>query len=230
MTIAAFAFVVNTSTGQSLNVSGGYSSSTITFNGGNESYTETYNGTTYTYSEKVKNRSGFNVSLAYEFRLGNRLSLETGLKYQTRGFRMESEYSIISESYDSKESSTFKFKSNYLDLPIVLNTAILTGDVRVYARTGIYAGFFTGGKYSEKGVYESSDGDNGIYEYTGKMDDFDREERITAGVLVGVGAEYKGLFVETNFSIGPMMVTEMDSEMFTKDLSFTIGYKLKFKK
>lgn len=57
LTIAAFAFVVNTSTGQSLNVSGGYSSSTITSDGGDESYTETYNGTTYAYSEKLKNRS-----------------------------------------------------------------------------------------------------------------------------------------------------------------------------
>ncbi len=62
------------------------------------------------------------------------------------------------------------------------------------------------------------------------MDDFCGEDRIRAGFLVGVGAEYKGLFVETNFSMGPMMLSEIDSEMFTKDLSFIIGYTLKFKK
>jgi hypothetical protein len=231
MVLAAFTLIGTASFGQSLNFNGGFTTSTLKMEGLSDgSSTETYNGATYTNSYKNKNVNGYNAAIGYEFKLGDRLSLETGLKLQTRGYKMEYEYSFVNGSDNSREISTVNYKMNYLDLPIVLNTAILTGDVRVYARTGFYVGFMTGAKYSERSEYTSSNGDNGIYEFSEKVDGGDIDERLTGGLVLGAGAEYKGFYFEANYNLGAYSLENIDYEMYTHDISFSLGYKLKFKK
>jgi len=228
--IAILALIGSISFGQSLNFNGGFTTSNLSMEG-EENYesTETFNGGSYTSSYKQKNLSGFNVSVGYEFKLGNRLSLETGLKYQTRGMKMESKWSYIEGTEFEKGTSESKWKINYLDLPIVLNTAILTGDVRVYVRTGVYVGAVTGGKYSERYEYSSSGGDSGISESSEKISVSDMDEmRYTGGFVFGAGVEYKGFYFETNYNVGALALTELDEHIYTKDLSFSLGYKLKF--
>ena len=219
--------------GQSLNFNGGFTSSKLKMEGMTDiDLSETYNGVTYNRTVDYKSIKGFNAAIAYEFRLGERLSLETGFKFQSRGYKQVSEYEIKSSSYSSSEKSTYKYKMNYLDLPIVLNTAILKEDFRLYARTGIYAGFMTGSKYSEESDYTSSDGNNGHFENTtkGDMDDFDTEERITLGALIGLGAEYKSFYFEANYNVGAFSIDSIEDEIYTHDFSFSLGYKIKFKK
>jgi hypothetical protein len=229
--IAAFALIESASFGQSLNMNVGYSLSTIKFDGlAEETGTEVDGSETYTYSTKIKSVGGVTASLGYEFKLGDRLSLETGLKFQSRGSKIESNYAYDSPGYSASQSTSTKLKMNYFDLPIVLNTAILTGDLRIYARTGIYLGAAIGGNYSNRTVYTSSDGDNATYEYSETMDSDDLDERLTGGFVLGIGAEYKGIYFETNFNMGALSLTNIDYEIYTNDLSFTLGYKLKFNK
>jgi hypothetical protein len=230
--IAIFNLIGFTSFGQSLNFSGGFNSSTIKMEGMTDgTSTEVYGGTTYTSSEDYKRIGGFNASIGYEFRLGERLSLETGLKFQTRGYKLESSISYQSDMYSYRESYDLKYKLNYLDLPVVLNVAILTGDVRVYARAGLYAGIMTGGKYAIKSEYSYSDGDYVVSDDTETFSgsDFD-EDRYTGGFIFGAGVEYKGVYFETNYSIGAMSLASIDDESYTHDFSLSLGYKLKFKK
>lgn len=230
--LSAATFITTMSFGQSLNIKGGLNLSTIKMEGMTDANSsEEYGGTTYTSSHKYKRVGGYNASIGYEFRLGERLSLETGLKYQTRGYKAESEYAYENESYSSSESSVLKYKMNYFDLPVVLNVAILKGDLRVYGRAGIYAGFMTGGKYSEQSEYRSSDGESGNYEYSETFSGSDfEEERFTGGFIFGAGVEYKGVYFETNYSIGALSLSDLDYETYTHDLSLSIGYKFKFKK
>ncbi|MCJ8292451.1 MAG: PorT family protein [Crocinitomicaceae bacterium] len=231
--LAAFTLIGTASFGQSLNMNGGFTTSTLRMAGmSNETSSETYNGGTYTSSSKYMNISGFNVGVGYEFILGNRLSLETGVKYQTRGHKMEYGYSFEGSSGNYSEINTVNYKMKYLDLPIVLNTAILTGDFRVYARTGIYAGFMTGAKYSMRREYTSSDGSSELTEYseTVDMDGDDIGERITGGFVLGAGAEYKGFYLEANYNLGAYSLANLDYEVYTHDFSLSLGYKLKFNK
>ena len=220
-----------TSFGQSLNFSGGFTTSTLKADGMSDGEsTETFEGTTYTSSYKNKNLSGFNAAIGYEFRLSERLSLETGLKYQTRGFQQQSEFTFESGIDRYSETSNYRYKMNYLDLPIVLNTAILLGDVKVYARTGIYVGLLTGAKYSYKSEYSSTDGDNGVSEYSETLSGNDIDERITGGFVFGAGIEFKNFYFETNYNLGAYSIADLDEEVYTHDLSFSMGYKIKFKK
>lgn len=231
--LAAFTLIGTASFGQSLNFSGGFTSSTMKGEYTTDmSSTSTFDGTTYSESFAYKNLSGYNASIGYEFKLGNRLSLETGFKYITRGYKIESEYSYSNSFYTSSEKSTHKYRLNYFDLPVVLNTAILTGDVKVYARTGIYIGLMTGGNFSTRSEYAGTDG-NGSSESNEKIsgDDMgDLSERIGGGFVMGVGAEFKGFFFEANYTLGTYSFEYLDDEMYTHDLSLSIGYKLKFNK
>lgn len=229
--IAAFTLMGTMSFGQSLNFNGGFTMSTLKSSDMEDvTYTESFGGTTYTHSSKIKQVGGFNAAIGYEFRLGERLSLETGLKIQTRGYKTELDLNYDSGIYSERQISTVKYKYSYLDIPIVLNTAILTGDVRVYARTGIYAGFMAGARYQEKSEYTSSDGDNQLYEYSERMDGMDIEDRITGGFILGAGVEYKGFYFEANYNLGMLSLANPDYEIYSNDFSFSLGYKLKFKK
>ncbi len=229
--IAAFTLIGTASLGQSLNFNGGFTTSTFKMEGmTDESSSYSSDGYSYTYSTKFKHLNGFNAALGYEFKFGKRLSLETGLKYQTRGFRIVGEYSYKYGTEKSESHSTISYKMNYLDLPIVLNTAILTGDFRVYARTGIYAGYMTGAKYMGRHDYQSSNGDNGSEEFSEKMEADDLEGRFAGGLILGAGAEYKGFYFEANYNIGVASLEDIDDKTYTNDLSFSLGYKLKFKK
>jgi hypothetical protein len=229
--IAAFTLIGTVSIGQSLNIKGGFTTSTL-----KGMLDETSSGSSSTNSSKTKNVGGYNASIGYEFKLSKRLSLETGINYQTRGFALESEYSYNYESYYSLETitenynSTSSYRLNYLDLPVVLNTAILVGDVRVYVRTGIYVGLATGGKLSEQSEITSSDGGYESYDYSEKIDGDFIGERLGGGFIFGAGAEYKAFYFETNYNIGALSATFLDYELYSQDVSFSLGYKLKFKK
>jgi len=219
-----------TSFGQSLNFNGGFTTSNLSVEG-EENYesTETFNGGSYTSSYKQNNLSGFNVAIGYEFKLGNRLSLETGLKYQTRGMKIESKWSYIEGTKSAESSAVSKYRVNYLDFPIVLNTAILTGDVRVYLRTGVYVGAVTGGRLSEHYEYSSSVGDSEVSESSEKISGNDMDEyRFTGGLVFGAGVEYNRFYFETNYNVGALSLIEIDVNMYTRELSFSLGYKLKF--
>lgn len=226
-------FMGSISFGQSLNANLGYSFSKIKFDG-MEAYetSETYNGTTYTGSEKYTFTGGLTASLGYEFKLGNRLSLETGLKYLSYGYRNIGEYRMENgaDYYQKNYESTYK--STYIDIPVVLNTAILVGDVRVFARTGIYAGLMLGMRGKSTDTYSSSDGDSGNseYSYSENGSDFYFEDRITGGLLFGAGVEYKGFYFETNYALGVLCLSNWDDDVTTNDISVTLGYKLKFNK
>lgn len=196
---------------------------------GNSSHS--YDGTSYTSSNENKNLNGYNFSLGYEFNLGKRLSLETGIKYQTRGFRMISEYNETSANYRYNETSVAQIRMKYVDIPIVLNTSILVGDVNLYARTGVYVGILTSAAFKERSEYSSSDGSSGEYEYDESYSsNIDFKDRITGGLIIGAGVEYKGFYFESNYSTGILSFSSDSEGVYTKDLSFSLGYKIKFNK
>lgn len=233
LTLAAFTCLGTLSFAQSLNFSGGVNASTMRGDGSADgSSTETYGDATYTSTYSTKRTWGFNASIGYEFNLGNRLSLETGFKYQSRGYRAVSEYKYTDSQDYFTENYDYNYRINYLDIPIVLNTAILTGDFRLYARTGIYAGLITNGKFAYSREFDSNFGQES-YEESERIpgEDFgDFGERIGGGIIAGVGAEYKGFYFEANYMIGTPSFEYFDDGMYTHDLSLSLGYKLKFNK
>lgn len=230
--LAAFTLIGSVSFGQSLNVSAGFTTSNLRLSDGESSgsYTETYNGGIYTSEHAQKSIGSFNASIGFEFRLGNRLSLETGLKMLSRGYGYEYKSSYESDTESFSSFDKYSYKMNFVDLPVILNTAITTGDLRVYTRTGVYASFMSSVRYKEHSSYSDSDGDSYTEDYDERSSEMDMDERLGAGINLGIGAEYKGFFFETNYTAGLLSMADWDVEITNHDFSFSLGYKLKFKK
>lgn len=218
--------------GQSLNVSGGYTASWMRIKGVTDEppYEEHHDGpNSYTRSSTNKNVSGFNVGVLYEFSLGQRLSLETGFRFQTRGYKIikEETYEQSSSSYSQIEIG--KKKMNYLDLPVILNTAISVGKYRFYARTGAYLGFLTKMKSAGQTEYningEILTSSSSYLHSKGKP-----IERLTYGLIAGIGVEHKNFYFETNYNLGFHSYPNQQYGAYTHDLSFSLGYKIKFKR
>jgi hypothetical protein len=220
--LSVFVTVASSSICQSLNFSGGFTSSTM------REKEDDYGSSEFI---KTGNISGFNSALGVEFRLSNRLSLETGLKFQTRGYSLKFDWTGQYGDYSESETWDYTLKMNYIDLPVVLNTAVLLGDVRVYTRTGIYAGLLTRARYNLRMNYSSSGGEMETDEYTEilKGEDLDSEERVTGGLVLGAGVEFKNFFFESNYNFGVYTLSDLDYGLFTHDFSLTLGYKIKFK-
>jgi hypothetical protein len=216
---------------QSLNFSAGYSTTMIkTDEKRKQSYVQPYANDMLYSDHSLLYVNGFNAAIAYEFRLANRFSLETGLKYQKRGYQQIINRSFSNGIYSWTQDTDITYQYKYIDLPIVLNTAITTGDIRIYAKTGFYAGFMLAAKYKGSQTYKHSNGDGGIHAFDLKFeqDAYDNDERLTAGFLLGVGAECKGFFFESNFTQGAFTPVEPDSDLYTQEFSFVLGYKIKF--
>ena len=166
---ALFTFTGLVSNAQSLNINWGFTTSSATMEDETSdlSANESWGCESYNSSFETKNISGYNVGIGYESKLGERLSVETGFKYIKRGYKVVSESSYASswDNYEETSTNEAKIKMNYLDLPVVLNTAILTGDFRLYVRTGIFAGYLASARYLEQSEYNSSDGGFESYEY-----------------------------------------------------------------
>ncbi len=231
--LTIFTFWGLQSLGQSFNFNGGFTMSKIR---GEDNISDSYSGPyldgTYSETNKMKFLGGFNVSVGYEFRLNNRLSLQTGFKFQTAGFKLVEEYSYNTSLETYKKKSIEKYNRNYLHLPIVLNTAILTGNIRVYLRTGLFIGMMTGEKYSIRSEYESSIDGNGSSEHSqsGGISNYEIGDRLTAGFIAGAGVEYKGFYFESNYDLGALQLSDFKYKMYFENIGFSLGYKIKYSK
>jgi hypothetical protein len=229
--LSVLLFMGFSSFAQSLNFSAGYSSAIIKTDADRtQTYTEPFGEGALTSIYNLNYINGLNAAIAYEFRLGNRFSLETGLKYQKRGYQQIINSSIAGDPNSWTQNTDITYHFNYIDLPVVLNTAITTGDVRIYAKTGLYAGFMIGGKYTGNTTFTASNGETNLQGYDSRFEqeEYDNDERLTAGFLLGIGAEYKGFFFESNFTQGALTPVQMDSDLYTQEFSFVLGYKIKF--
>lgn len=232
-TVMLFIVFGTTLFAQSFNFNGGFTMSKIRGeNDISDSYSGPYYDGTYSETNKMKFLGGFNASVGYEFRLNNRLSLQTGFKFQTAGYKLVEEYSYTTSFETYKKKSVEKYNRNYLHLPVVLNTAILTGDIRVYLRTGLFIGMMTGEKHSIRSEFESSIDGNGSSEHSqsGGVSYYEMGDRLTAGFIAGVGVEYKGFYFESNYDLGAVQLSDFKNKIYFENIGFSLGYKIKYNK
>jgi len=117
---------------------------------------------------------------------------------------------------------------NYLDLPVILNIGITTGDLKIYGKAGAYLGFGMLANVKSDYTYSDSEGGSYTYEYREGIDIGDGAERFNYGLIAGVGAEYKSLFLELKYSIGKTNLwDDSDYTELNQNLGISIGYKFK---
>ena len=236
LAVAAFSF--NTSA-QSLNISGGVNiGQTHIYEGGErlyQDYSESYTGpggSSSTTEYGLKPVIGYNAALAYEFNISERFAIVPGFKLSTKGYKLEykSEYTSSTYSYSEKESQALRM--NVLDIPINFKFGITTGDVKVYAQTGVYFGMVLFGNVTYKAEGEDSDGYNYKAEDRESINDMydDAKDRMNAGLTLGAGVEFKNFFLEANYNAGLLSFNTDNVSLINHDVGVSVGYKIKTKK
>lgn len=220
-----FGLFTNTLHAQSLNVSGGFTSS-IYKSTDFEEYTETSNTVegNYTESAKINRLEGFNAGLSFEFKLNKTFSLEPGLRYQTRGFKYNFMADLVSggtELYTYNLDITYKRKC--IDLPLVLNAGTDIGNFRLYGRAGIYGGLQS--MFQARMIINSPS--ESIYRDESRYLEGEIADLFTAGYLLGVGVKYKGFYLEANHNKGLLMSEDYG---LSSDFSINVGYKFQLGK
>ena len=236
--IVILTFIASASFGQSLKVSAGISTS---FMQGAELGDKEYVQpqpigsylTFYQFSRQQLRAIGVNASLGYDFKLGQKLYLETGFRYQERVVKMlyKEIFTYLEEDdYPTSFASNTglaKYSIKFIEVPIVLKRYITSGDVATYLRTGIYAGFITGGKASWEGEYTLNNGETSLSQSSTILDlSGPGTGRVSGGFIIGAGAEYKRFFFEANLNVGANFLSlynEFDLT-YTKDLSISLGF------
>lgn len=224
-TLFFFGLFANTIFAQTLNVSGGFTSS-IYKSTAFEEYTETSNTVegNYTESAKINRLEGFNAGLSFEFKLNKTFSLEPGLRYQTRGFSYNVMANLVSagtELYTYNLDITYK--TNCFDLPLVLNAGTDIGNFRLYGRAGIYGGIRSP-FYARLIINSPSES---IYRDESRYLEEELVDLVTAGYLLGVGVKYKGFYLEANHNKGLLMSEDFG---LSSDFFLNLGYKIKLGK
>lgn len=219
-----------TSSAQSFNMSGGLNLTSFNFfeDGKRIYHNDTEEYTFGSVKTDAKMNSGFNASLGYEFKLNDLLNIETGLSYSTKGFVLVEKSTYNYESYSDSRTSKNKFRANYLDLPIALNIGITNGDLRVYGKAGGYFGFGMLANVKYESFYTDSDGITNTEEYREGVELGDGANRFNYGMILGLGAEYKSLFMEVKYSLGLMNdFAGSDWKIINSNLGISLGYKFK---
>lgn len=213
---------------QSFNISSGINISRLAsseWESGSSTYASDFENYTYSREYGYNAHLGYSGYLGFEFRLKERLGLETGLRYLSRGYSYFENGEGTGDGYFEIEKRSERYTMNYFDLPITLNFAIIKKEYfSLYARAGVYAGLMKNVRSTYTRDYQSTNSNSSGKE-TYKDNEFEISERFTAGGQLGLGAQYKGFFAEANYMLGFINPYSYDFDIRSHDISFSLGYK-----
>ncbi len=152
-----------------------------------------------TYSDDFKLKPGFTVGVVGEIAFNDNFYFEPGLMLTTKGYKLNSEETIMGFTVKTDASSN----PLYLDIPLNFKIATEIGDeVKLYGVAGPYIGIGLTGKVKSKvEVLGEVEEDNSSISW-GSDADNDDLKRLDFGVTVGAGAEFGPLQAGLFYSLG----------------------------
>lgn len=253
--LAVFVSLISETNAQSISVSVGptFSKTNIYYKGVREFLNQSYEanyvnqmGETFEEKQETCNKVlvGINAQVNYLQPLSERLDLETGLLYTTKGFSYSSLYTDKAGdgSYDYKSSSITTQKFHYLDIPLSLKFSFYENDaINIYGSGGLFFGFALSAKETREDEfrYYYNDGIN-VYdqsESSSITETIELDEplginwKTNIGLLGGFGVDFKGIFFEGRYHIGIANLGMEDDEMYMRnDILLSVGYRYSLKK
>lgn len=215
----------------------------------NQYYEATYTnqmGDSYEEKQETCNKvlTGFNAQVSYLQSLSERLDLEAGLLYTTKGSSYSALYTDKASdgTYDYKSSDHTTQQFHYLDIPLSLKFSFYENEnLNLYGSGGLFFGFALSGKETRKDEYHYyyNDGVN-VYdqsESSSTSESIELDEplginwKTNVGLLGGFGIDYKGIFFEARYHIGIANLGMEDDVMYLRnDILLSLGYRYSFKK
>jgi len=174
------------------------------------------------YTDGYKLNTGFHVAALTEIPLSEKISIETGIFYDSKGFK------IIKEDNSADEKFIGKLSLAFLDVPVTAKfRSELKGEMAVFAKLGPFIGGAVSGKQI---TIEKGNGDT--YRDIEKVDfgnneDTDFLRRLDYGLIIGGGLEINTIVLGVLFDLGLANVAvETGDTLKTRTLKVSIGYKI----
>jgi hypothetical protein len=158
---------------------------------------------------------GFLAGGFLEYKIGNKLSLQTELNYQKKGAKLTSDL--------QGSESTVRREFNYITVPLLLKGTFHDNqlgdnwDLTIF--TGPYLGYLTSAHSNIK------NGSN-----TAAVDIEKQAEKTDLGVILGGGVIYKlanggAVIAELRYQMGLNQIDKLDPDLRNKGMGLTLGYR-----
>jgi hypothetical protein len=197
--------------------------------------TEKDNDENYSKEEEYKIRFGGHGGLLYTHNFTDQLGIETGVMFNTKGFRVNFEEEFIFENGPQKSTEEMiKYKVhanlNYIDIPVMLKfNHDLNEKVSLIGYTGPALGIAVGGKFKTKAEFmgeTEEDTEDVNFGNDPEEDDF---KRIDLGLMMGAGVMISNFRVGLMYNQGLLNISPYTENGFVsrnRVLSIGIGYNI----
>jgi opacity protein-like surface antigen len=178
-----------------------------------------------TLSDDFKSQVGFHAGVTAEFPITEMLSFEAGLLASTKGFKQDSEETILGTTVSYKASSNLL----YVDVPLTLKATFGISDgANLFVQAGPYLGMGLSGKYkTETTVAGQTEKEESDIKWGSNADEDDLK-RMDFGLTGGAGVEFNNISVGLSYGLGLANIsayTEENAKINNRVLGISVGYK-----
>lgn len=224
------AVVFSSSQAQQLSILGGLNMSNMTEKDDDENYSK---------EGEYKIRLGGHAGLLYTYNFSDKLGIETGVMFNTKGFRLKFEEEEFFEENPQKSSSEMiKYKVNvnlnYIDIPVMLKfNHDLNEKISLIGYTGPALGIAVGGKFKTKVEFMGETEKDTEDVNFGNDPEEDDYKRIDLGLMMGAGVMISNFRVGLMYNQGLLNISPYTENGFVsrnRVLSIGVGYNIDMRK
>jgi opacity protein-like surface antigen len=187
-------------------------------------------------NETEKPKAGMTAGISFLYLLMDRIGIETGLLYSTKGEKVYSSSSssgnwvtpdgttVVVKPTENKSSYTYQ----YLEVPLKINWYAINNKLKLFPSLGVSANVFIG----KKTVSEYRIEDGGPEKSTSKKYDSRNIPAVDMALLVGVGLSYdvnKNIFVQAEPAYRQFVRPLVDSPISGRFYSFGLNAGVYFR-
>lgn len=165
----------------------------------------------------------FLIGVSTEFPLTEIFSIETGLLFSTKGYTMNKNFALYSDSEPLYISQ--KVILNYLDIPLSIKYATPFHKTTIFGEIGPYAGI------AINGVTKTDEFSDGIIErktYNHQIGSNGNWKRFDYGLQAGIGIVYEKFVFGVDYVFGLADISQRnDFKSKNRIIGLTLGYKFR---
>jgi hypothetical protein len=182
-----------------------------------------------TFSEEYQMVPRLFLGVTADFPLTKLFSFETGLLFSSKGYKLDTYYSV--PSYEGEYFPIYDNRTlNYFEIPLSLKISANFKNLPFIFTLGPYIGVGLNEKYTIS-VYNWEEGASERKSYSNQMGNESGWKRIDYGLQAGIGMEIQRIVIRLNYSYGLANISQ-DSSIKSKNrvIGLTLGYKFNYKK
>lgn len=164
----------------------------------------------------TKGRTGFHAGGYVSIPVGNRFSVEPGLQYSQKGYRLNGNIEVDALSFLGANAGV-QVQSHYIDLPVLVRAEVATG-FTVYAGPQL--------SYLVKNNLRVDAGVLGISLLRRDLDITNEFKRLDVGIVAGVGYQFSnGFNINAGYDYGLSRVDDNGNfKSFNRVVKIGVGY------